>query len=80
MTVKELKAKLANAPDDMQVMICKEDQNIGGFFFESACEHDSGVTDLDAPDESTGEVGEGGKVFMLSPCQCEVDAVNKELN
>jgi len=75
MTAKELKDKLANVPDDMLVMICREDANIGGFFFEPACEHDSGVTDLGKPDESKGEAGEGGKVFMLSPCQCEVDAV-----
>lgn len=78
MTAKELKEKLANVPDEMQVMICREDTNIGGFFFEPACEHDSGVTDLGAPDESKGEVGEGGKVFMLSPCQCEKEV--EEIN
>jgi hypothetical protein len=45
MTVKELKEKLANVPDNMRVLICKEDTNIGGFLFESACEHDCGVAD-----------------------------------
>lgn len=71
MTVKELKDILTNVPDNMRVMLCKEDTTIGGFFFEPACEHDCGVTDLGEPDESKGEVGEGGKVFMLSPCRCE---------
>lgn len=73
MTVKELKEKLANVPDEMQVMICKEDSNLGGFYYEPPCIHDSGVIDLGEPDESKGEVGEGGKVFMLSPCQCEAE-------
>lgn len=71
MTIKELKEKIANVPDDMEVMICREDSTLGGFLFESACSHDSGTTDLGEPDKSTGEVGEGGKVFMLSTCQCE---------
>jgi hypothetical protein len=78
MTVKELKEKLANIPDDMSVMICKEDTNIGGFFFEPACEHDCGVTDLGAPDESKGETGNGGKVFMMSVCQCEAETAGNE--
>lgn len=71
MTRKELIDKLANVPDDMQIMLCREDQNIGGFFFEPACSHDCGVTDLGEPDAGKGETGKGGKVFMLSPCQCE---------
>lgn len=78
MTTKELKEKLANVPDDMRVMICKEDNNIGGFFFEPACAHDCGVTDLGEPDESKGECGPGGKVFMLSACQCESDEVENK--
>lgn len=78
MTVAQLKEKLANAPDDMQVMICNEDSNIGGFFFEPACEHDCGVTDLGESDESKGEFGQGGKVFMLSACQCEVEEVGNK--
>ena len=78
MTVKELKEKLAKAPDDLRVVICKEDTNIGGFFFESACEHDCGVTDLGEPDASKGETGEGGKVFMISACQCEVEDTSSQ--
>lgn len=75
MTAKELREKLLNVPDDMPVMICREDTNIGGFFFEPACEHDSGVTDLGEPDESKGETGVSRKIFMLSACQCEVEEV-----
>lgn len=78
MTVKELKEKLANVPDDLRIVICKEDTNIGGFFFEPACEHDCGVTDLGEPDDNKGEVGEGGKVFIISACQCEVEAVENK--
>lgn len=78
MTVKELKNKLANVPEDMDVVILREDTTLGGFFFDPACSEDSGVTDLGAPDESKGEVGKGGKVFMLSICQCEHEEVTDE--
>jgi hypothetical protein len=78
MTVQELRLKLANAPDDMNVVILREDTTLGGFFFEPACSEDSGVTALGKPDENAGEVGEGGKVFMLSICQCEHEETTKE--
>jgi hypothetical protein len=78
MTVKELKEKLASVPDDMLVMICKQDPNIGGFFFEPACEHDCGITALGEPDESKGECGISGNIFMLTTCQCEVEDVQTQ--
>lgn len=52
MTVKELKELLAEAPDDMVVMVAVEDHLQPGLFaFAEACTCETGVTDLDATED-----------------------------
>lgn len=64
MTVKELKQLLATAPDEMKVYI-NEESALGGFLFKEACKHESGIAELPEPDESTGEFGNAGKIFIV---------------
>ena len=65
MTVKDLKEKLANAPDDMEVMV--EVQNHlkpGMFAFAPACITCTGVSKLGAAEDGTGG---GEEVFLVLP-------------
>ena len=66
MTVLELRKLLRSLPPDMPVMVPFED------ILLSACHTDSGVTfmkDMDGLVDS----GEDVKVFVLSPCMCDLD-------
>jgi len=77
MTVKELKEKLANAPEDMQVLIpLNAATGFDGMFF-SPCNGDSGVGALGTEDLSEEEVKEYQLLnkplpqqdsFILVPC------------
>lgn len=65
MTVKELKEVLANAPDDLKVMVIVENHLKPGMFaFAEACTCDTGVSTL-----GPGPDGEGGgeEVFLVLP-------------
>jgi hypothetical protein len=64
MKVKELKALLADAPEDLEVMVQVENHLKPGMFaFASACKCDTGITEL-----GPGEDGKGGEtVFLVLP-------------
>jgi hypothetical protein len=65
MTVKELKEKLANAPDDMEVMVeVPNHLKPGMFAFAPACSCDTGVTTLGPAEDGTGG---GENVFLVLP-------------
>lgn len=65
MTVKELKEKLANAPDDMEVMVeVPNHLKPGMFAFAPACSCDTGMTELGAAEDGTGG---GERVFLVLP-------------
>lgn len=65
MKVKELKQLLANAPDDMKVMLMVENHLKPGMFaFVEACTCDTGISEL-GPSEDYTEGGE--KVFLVLP-------------
>lgn len=65
MTVKELKEKLANAPDDMEVMLQVENNLKPGMFaFVHACSCDTGVSELGPDEDGTGG---GENVFLVLP-------------
>lgn len=65
MTVKELKEKLANAPDDMVVLVQVENHLKPGMFaFTEACICDTGISQL-GPDENG--TGGGEDVFLVLP-------------
>lgn len=64
MTIKELKGFLAEAPDDLPVMVLIEDHTKPGMFaFAEACTCDTGVSTL-GPDEN-GQSGE--TAFLVLP-------------
>jgi hypothetical protein len=65
MTVKELKDKLADAPDDLEVMVMMENHLKPGMFaFAPACACDTGVSTLGPSEDGT----EGGEtVFLVLP-------------
>ncbi len=65
MNVKDLKALLADAPDDMPVMVIIENKLKPGMFgFTTACECETGIVEL-----GLAENGEGGgeSVFLVAP-------------
>lgn len=65
MTVKELKDLLAEAPDDMRVLVIVEDHLKPGMFaFAEACTCDTGISTL-GPNEE--ESGGGETVFLVLP-------------
>jgi hypothetical protein len=65
MTVKELKEKLANVPDDMEVMVeVPNHLKPGMFAFAPACSCDTGVTTLGPAEDGTGG---GENVFLVLP-------------
>lgn len=65
MTVKQLKDLLADAPDEMKVMLMVENHLKPGMFaFIEACTCDTGVSEL-GPSEDYSEGGE--KVFLVLP-------------
>lgn len=65
MTVAKLKELLAEAPDDMPVMILVENHLKPGMFaFADACECDTGISEL-GPSEDGTEGGES--VFLILP-------------
>jgi len=65
MTVKELKEKLAEAPDNMEVMVeVPNHLKPGMFAFAPACAYDTGVTELGASEDGTGG---GESVFLVLP-------------
>lgn len=65
MTVKELKTLLAEAPDDMPVMVMVENHLKPGMFaFAEACSCDTGISTLGAAEDGTGG---GERVFLVLP-------------
>jgi len=65
MTVKELKEKLADAPDDLEVMVeVPNHLKPGMFAFAPACSCDTGVSELGADEDGTGG---GESVFLVLP-------------
>lgn len=65
MTVKELKEKLADVPDDMEVMLQVENHLKPGMFaFAPACSCDTGVSQLGPAENGTGG---GETVFLVLP-------------
>jgi hypothetical protein len=65
MTVKELKALLAEAPDDMPVMVMVENHLKPGMFaFAEACSCDTGISPLGPAEDGTGG---GEEVFLVLP-------------
>jgi len=65
MTVKELKLKLVDAPDDMKVLVIVENHlNPGMFAFAEACECDTGISELGPNKDGTGG---GESVFLVLP-------------
>jgi hypothetical protein len=65
MKVKELKEKLVDVPDDMEVMLQVENHLKPGMFaFAPACSCDTGVSEL-GPAEDGG--GGGETVFLVLP-------------
>lgn len=62
MTVKQLRELLAEAPDEMPVMVMVEDRTMPGVFsFAEACECETGVARL-------GEFADGeDEVFLVMP-------------
>jgi hypothetical protein len=80
MTVKELKEKLANAPDDMEVMVeVPNHLKPGMFAFAPACSCDTGVTTLGASEDGTCG---GENVFLVLPHGSGVpeDEIDNEKN
>lgn len=80
MTVKELKEKLAEAPDDLEVMVMMENHLKPGMFaFAPACSCDTGVSELGPAEDGTGG---GEKVFLVLPHGSGVpeDEINNEEN
>jgi hypothetical protein len=80
MTVKELKEKLANAPDDMEVMVeVPNHLKPGMFAFAPACSCDTGVTTLGPAEDGTGG---GEDVFLVLPHGTGVpeDEIDKQEN
>lgn len=62
MTVKELKEKLADVADDMEVMVMMENHLKPGMFaFTPACSCDTGVSELGPAEDGTG----GGENVLL---------------
>lgn len=65
MTVKELKELLADAPDDLKVLVIVDDQTKPGMFaFAEACTCDTGISTL-GPAEDGASGGE--TVFLVLP-------------
>jgi len=65
MTVKELKAKLVNASDDMMVMVEVENHIKPGMFaFTFACPNSSGIATLGTSADGTAG---GEEVFLILP-------------
>lgn len=65
MTVKELKEKLANVPDDMPVLVQVENHLKPGMFaFAEACSCDTGVSELGPAEDGNGG---GENVFLVLP-------------
>ena len=65
MTVKQLKQMLADAPDDMKIMVLVEDHlHPGMFAFAEACEGETGIATL-GPSEEGIEYDE--TVFLVLP-------------
>jgi hypothetical protein len=65
MTVKELREKLAKAPDDMEVLVIIENHLKPGMFaFAPACSCDSGISELGPDEDGTGG---GESVFLVLP-------------
>lgn len=65
MNVKELKELLADAPDDMSVMVMMPNPIKPGMFaFADACTCDTGISTL-GPDENG--TGGGEEVFLVLP-------------
>lgn len=80
MTVKELKEKLADAPDDMKVLVIMENHLKPGMFaFSEACSCDTGISEL-GPNEDGKDGGE--TVFLVLPHGVGVseDEVDTEQN
>lgn len=65
MTVKQLRELLAEAPDDMAVLVAVEDHTKPGMFaFAEACVGETGISTL-GPSEDGSEGGE--EVFLVLP-------------
>lgn len=65
MTVKELKEKLADVADDIEVMVMMENHLKPGMFaFAPACSCDTGVSELGPAEDGTGG---GETVFLVLP-------------
>ena len=65
MTVKELKEKLVDVPDEMEVMVeVANHLKPGMFAFAPACSCDTGVSELGATEDRTGG---GETVFLILP-------------
>lgn len=80
MTVKELKERLADVPDDMEVMVeVPNHLHPGMFAFAPACSCDTGVSELGASEDGNGG---GETVFLVLPHGTGVpeDEMDKEEN
>lgn len=80
MTVKQLKLKLADAPDDMVVLVMVENHLKPGMFaFAEACECDTGISELGPAEDGTGG---GESAFMVLPHGSGVpeDEIDREEN
>lgn len=79
MTVLELKQLLADAPDDMDVMVAVEDMlHPGMFAFAPACTCETGVSQLGSGEEGEEEIS----AFLILPHGfgvTEEDAENGEI-
>lgn len=65
MIVKELKQILADAPDNLPVMVVIENHLKPGLFaFAEACTCDTGITELGPSEDGTGG---GEKIFLVAP-------------
>lgn len=65
MTVKELKDKLVNVPEDIEVMVeVPNHLHPGMFAFAPACSCDTGISELGPAEDGTGG---GEKVFLVLP-------------
>lgn len=66
MTAKELKALLADVPDEMKVMVMVENHLKPGMFaFAEACTCDTGISELGSAEDIAA--GGGESVFLVLP-------------